>query len=306
MNDRRSAPSSKSVKKNDGGPISFSALEKFSENDLDAWKRLSRRLTSFNNELYSSLHTQRRLIYEKLLAALYEGSCRQFEFTDWWRIVDELYSSHPLDPKGSTLWVGGRFNFGQRINSLEFNPFPALYLAGDHESAFCEKFQIDKAGRNGLKDNEIAFNPDRCFTTYRVALKMNRVFDLRNKNSLDKFASLIAGFRVPQEVKKSALALRISKIPLARSSSMIMRSVFHKKWQTLPAQFGLPSNSQILGKMLRDAKYEGILYRSVRTKRLCMAVFTENLEADSYVEVIGETSANVKVKKIDSGFLKWL
>jgi hypothetical protein len=74
---------------------------------------------------------------------------------------DYRWTLHPLSAAGSLTSIGGRFNAGAEIDSRTFDPWPSLYLASDHATAYREKFQIE-AGQtvDGLSPEELARAPD--------------------------------------------------------------------------------------------------------------------------------------------------
>jgi hypothetical protein len=64
--------------------------------------------------------------------------------------------------------------------------------------------------------------------------------------------------------------------------------------------FDLSSNSQIFGKMLRDAGYEGLIYPSVRGTGTCLAIFVENFRnSTSFIEVSNPVPPYVKNSRLD-------
>jgi hypothetical protein len=57
-------------------------------------------------------------------------------------------------------------------------------------------------------------------------------------------------------------------------------------WRLPPTLFDLPSNSQLLAKILFDAGFEAIIYKSSKTGKRCIAVFPQNLKhTDSFIEL---------------------
>ena len=72
-------------------------------------------------------------------------------------------------------------------------------------------------------------------------------------------------------------------------------------WRAWPLQFDVPSNSQVLGRLLRDAGYEAVLYPSSKGPMQCLAVFPENLHAsDSFLELSGAYPEVVTGRRLDA------
>jgi hypothetical protein len=49
-------------------------------------------------------------------------------------------------------------------------------------------------------------------------------------------------------------------------------------WKSWPIHFDVPANSQVFARMVVEAGFEGILYRSAKGAGKCLAVFTRRLE----------------------------
>jgi hypothetical protein len=74
---------------------------------------------------------------------------------------------------------------------------------------------------------------------------------------------------------------------LIRSPSLLQRKLLDPNWRMVPAQFDLPSNSQIFGRLAVAAGLHGILYPSSKQAgKRCMALFMQNWSnSESLVEV---------------------
>ena len=72
-------------------------------------------------------------------------------------------------------------------------------------------------------------------------------------------------------------------------------------WTDMPIQYGLPSNSQVFARFLREAGFEGVLYRSTRGQGVCIALFLDRLDAsDSFVELSDNAPPDVTITRLDS------
>jgi hypothetical protein len=69
----------------------------------------------------------------------------------------------------------------------------------------------------------------------------------------------------------------------------------------VPTQFGLPSNSQIFGRMISGAGIHGILYPSLRNSpQKCLALFPQNwASSSSVVEVMDGSPGTARLTRID-------
>ena len=69
----------------------------------------------------------------------------------------------------------------------------------------------------------------------------------------------------------------------------------------MPAQFEVPANSQVFGRMLIEAGFEGVLYPSSKGAGKCIALFPEVLvNSESYVELSDPTPAQLGHRRLDS------
>lgn len=101
----------------------------------------------------------------------------------------------------------------------------------------------------------------------------------------------------------AALAKRIGIKPpwLVTTPTKLRETLLAPGWRGMPAQFEVPANSQIIGCLLIEAGFEGILYPSSKGKGLCIALFPEVLiNSESYVELIDPVPAHLGHRRLDS------
>jgi hypothetical protein len=126
--------------------------------------------------MHFSLEPERRRFRQELIQALQLQEPKSLEILDWVRIVDYRFSLTPLSSAGSLLEYGGRFNAGIDLNPGTLNPWPALYLAEDYETAYREKFQIKSNDlTNGLKPEELALEHGKSHTTVFLSGRLDGV-----------------------------------------------------------------------------------------------------------------------------------
>ena len=104
-----------------------------------------------------------------------------------------------------------------------------------------------------------------CFPV-SVSGNLDAVLDVGDDTNLAAFVALIKGFRV-----SSALSLKANRLgfPLhVIKTVQELTDVLHAPgWRNWPTLFEVPAVSQIFGRIVLDAQIDGILYKSVLTKK---------------------------------------
>ena len=132
-------------------PNGLLELDRFSEKSLQQWQTASRDLDEFQDSLHFGPEPERRRYRAELIASLNSVGGVELSLRNWSRLVTYQFSMNPLSAAGSLHDIGGRFNAGIDLDSQTLDPWPALYLAEDYETAFREKFQIaSDATESGL------------------------------------------------------------------------------------------------------------------------------------------------------------
>jgi hypothetical protein len=289
-----------------GEPVDQGLLEldRFSGADLDRWRQASQQLDALHRELYHGLEVQRNGRWAQLLDALRACPPVRLEFSGWHRAVSYRHSLSPLSLAGSLRGIGGRFNVGQDLRIEGFEAWPALYFAEDFETAYREKFQLPRGSRiDGLTPEDLALEREEGFSDVLVSGCIETAIDLSDQSSLESFVNLIAHFRMPESVLKLARKLGIPAraVSLIRSTSKLLKVVLEQNWRIWPAQFGLPSQSQTLGRLLMLAGYEAIVYPSTKGGGRCVAALPMNFaNGGSFVELKGPHPPEVAYPRLDS------
>ena len=217
----------------------------------------------------------------------------------WTRIVDYRYSLEPLSAKGS-IEKGGRFNIGKDLDFDRFAPFPALYIASNYDTAYAECFGPPVPGAE-LQPHEFALRKSNSFTSVALKGQINGLFDLRQPSSVKEFAQIIGKFRMTRELQQMARQLDM-KGPLLIHSAKGMHKGLLSNWREMPIQHGLPSNSQVFSRFVKQAGFEGIIYPSTKGEGECIALFPDQLEgSDSYLELSDKPPEQVSITRLDSG-----
>ena len=268
-------------------------LDRFDEASLETWTELSADLDELQDILYFNLEPERRRLRPDLLKALQITQPTHLEIENWVRIVDYQWTMYPLSAAGSLTGIGGRFNVGTDLDSRTFDPWPALYLAADHSTAFREKYQI-AAGQlvEGLTPEELSLGHGQSHSTVVLHGKLSRVFQL-TPETLAAVARVLGRIKMPERAEriKKKLNIKPEDLRMLTTGKQLHDVVALHNWRVLPIQFGLPSPSQILSELIRAADFEAIAYQSSKGGGVCLAVFLDRLAPGSFVEVMDKAPA---------------
>ena len=244
-------------------------------------------------EFYSYLRDERQKKEELLRQALFEQSS---SWTDnLCRIVQFRFSQDPLCTYGS-LKKSGRFNCGKHQDIV--TPFPALYLASDHETAMEEKFPSNfQTARGLLSDKELSLDV-RNHSFFNVKVSFQKTLDLRKRNSLKGFFSIILKFKIPTHIKNRITRTNSKRKPsnkvklsVIKEFEVFLATVFDPLHKEIEVYLQHPSNPQWLGHYCQLAGIEAIIYPSIRSCGHNLAVFPEALEPESFVEILCENES---------------
>lgn len=260
---------------------------------MERWGELSADLDELQDILYFNLEPERRRSRPDLLKALQETAAEPLQLENWVRIVDYQWTMYPLSAAGSLTSIGGRFNAGTELDRQTLSPWPALYLASDHATAYREKFQID-AGQmvEGLSPEELALTPGKSHTTVVLNGKLSRVFPLTSA-TLGPLARILGKIKMPERAEriKKKLKFNPNDLRMMTTGKQLHDAAALHNWRVLPVQFGLPAPSQILSELIRAAGFEAISYQSSKNGGKCLAVFVDRLAAGSFIELSGNPPA---------------
>jgi hypothetical protein len=249
-------------------------LDKFSQEDLRTWNRIADDADRYWVGLYHHLEAQRQINRKALVKALASVPSAGLSGAPWYRVIDFQYSLQPLSLKGS-LTVGGRFNIGSDLDPTQFPVFPALYCGSDFETAYAEKFAVISSSSE-LEPHELALRTPESFTSVRLQIDFERLFDLHKLSNLKAFAAIIRKFTMSAEL--IALARELGKKPpwLLQDAGQLRTALLAADWRAFPMQFGIPANSQVFAGLLIEAGFQGVLYPSSKANGQCIAVFPQN------------------------------
>lgn len=283
-----------------GTPLTKGILEldRFSEVSLERWRELSADLDELQDTLYFNLEPERRRRRPELLKALQETQAEPLALENWFRIVDYQWTLYPLSAAGSLTGIGGRFNAGTEIESLTLGPWPALYLASDHATAYREKFQIEASKLvEGLSPEELALTPSKSHTTVVLSGKLSRVFRL-TPATLGPVARVLGKIKMPEKAEriKKKLKFMPNDLRMLTTGKQLHDVAAVHNWRVLPIQFGLAAPSQIMSELIRAADFEAIAYQSSKSGGTCLAVFVDRLAPGSFIELSGNPPAGATAR----------
>ena len=284
-------------------PKGILELDRFTQANVEEWNAFSRDLDELNDVLQYGLEPERRRRRPELLAALAGETAVSVDLKNWVRIVPYQYSLAPLSCAGSLTYIGGRFNPGIDLEPNTIEPWPALYLAQDYETAFREKFQRRHTEVvDGLTPQELALHEGGSHSTVLLKGQLTHLFDLTNAQSFNGIARELGKIVMPGRASqlKRKLKIRERELTMARTGRQLFEMAVNQNWRILPAQFGMPAPSQILAELIFAAEFEGIIYPSTKGLGNCVAVFPEQLKAGSTVELMDAAPAGVKYSRLDS------
>lgn len=112
---------------------------------------------------------------------------------------------------------------------------------------------------------------------------MHNVFDLTEPRSLKPFIAATKHFKFTTDFRKFERSIGIKPVQVARTPTTLLRTFMDPSWRNYPMYADLPANSQVFGKLLNAAGFEGVLYSSVRTDGLALAIFPRCFAGSSSV-----------------------
>ncbi len=291
-----------------GGQSEGFVLDQFSQANLQKWNKLSNALDEYHIRLFYHLEGLRESHKDSLIEALCDSSARSVSESSWYRLVSFRYSDDFLSPRGSLI-TGGRFNIGADLDPRNFLGFPVLYLADGQETAYAEFFgATELSSSEKMSGHEFALQSESSFSMVRLSFEIENVFDLTKSKTLNAFSKVISKFKVTQELRDLGRSIGISASRmLIHDAALLKQDLVSSGWRNYPVQYEIPANSQVFGRLLRDAGFEGVIYPSSKGSGKCIAVFTENLEgSDSFVELVDRAPGNVRHIRLDSSSWKEL
>jgi RES domain-containing protein len=273
-------------------------LDEFSHQDLGAWKRNSALLHQYRVKQFYELESLREIHRSALSDALRTHGYVSMTVKGWTRIVDYRYSLEPLSAKGS-MGKGGRFNIGRDLDLDLFAAFPALYMASNYDTAYAERFGPPIPG-SSIQPHELALRHSSSFSNVALTGEIHCLFDLRDPSTVKEFSQIIGKFRMNKELQQIARKLDMKGSLLIYTGKDLYKSLLGN-WRDMPVQYGLPSNSQVFARFLRQAGFEGVIYPSTKGEGECIALFLDQLDgSDAVIELADKPPPQVVITRLDA------
>jgi hypothetical protein len=212
-------------------------------------------------------------------------------------MVDYQYSDQPLSAAGSIRSIGGRFNVGEGLNP-KLNPFHGLYIAEDPDTAFREYFGD---ARNGLAALDLALTPRKSYSSVCLSGVLHNVLDVTTPAQLKSFCEAYRHFTINPRYKNLLAGTNIRPLTIAADPGMLLHTMQAANWRELGMQLGIPSNSQVFGRLAFEAGYDGIIYQSARKGRRCACIFLENLKhSETTISIADPVPSTETIVTLDS------
>ncbi len=255
--------------------------EYFVDQKLIQFEEYNEKERAYSDTVENYLQREREKLIDDINESFLLNVKNDFEYSGLSRIVNAKFSTYPLCSIGSIKKPpGDRFNFGQSTR-FTTNYFQALYLANNYDTAFSESYHS--------KDEAIG-----DFAHFKVAVKIDRYLDLRDKKVIKDFFKVVKTITLPDEFIKMAKDLKIEPMSLCKRSSELYNSIFserYKAWDTWLDQY---SPSQWLGFYVYKLGIPAIVYPSIRYKDgFNVAIYTDNFH-ETENEVRFKTPADWK------------
>ena len=155
--------------------------------------------------LHYALEAQRRHHRSNLYRALQSAALNKpLELSNWVRVCTYRYSHQPLNTYGSTIGAGGRFNYGDALDSIDAIAFPALYVGENRSVSYREYFGMPRNEKRALTEQEFMLAGNKDISVVHLNGVVHNVLDLTRKTKLQDFVDIISKFSVSNEVQELA------------------------------------------------------------------------------------------------------
>jgi hypothetical protein len=115
-----------------------------------------------------------------------------------------------------------------------------------------------------------------------------------------EFSQIIGKFRMNKELQQIARKLDMKGSLLIYTGKDLYKSLLGNWWD-MPVQYGLPSNSQVFARFLRQAGFEGVIYPSTKGEGECIALFLDQLDgSDAVIELADKPPPQVVITRLDA------
>jgi hypothetical protein len=140
------------------------------------------------------------------------------------------------------------------------------------------------------------------FVSVIISGQLENVFDLREESKLSAFVSIVKRFTLTKETREIARKNGIPRGSLVRSAKQLKTKLLasSKEWRVEPLLADIPAPSQVFGRYIEAAGYEGLLFPSQQGGTLCLAIYPRNFaRSNAYLEVRGRPPSNSTCTRLD-------
>ncbi|HEY6642478.1 RES family NAD+ phosphorylase [Povalibacter sp.] len=252
-------------------------LEMITPTQLRASRLRGEQISEYQSRQFYELEAQRVTHQDKIRSALQSVAGISVPLDGWCRSIKLCYSHVPLSCVGS-LKQSGRFHYGADLGE-RFPAFPALYLAADRPTAHCEMVGYTRKGEttNGFTAEELAMQSATSIAWLAISGVVNNVFDLTQPKNLKPFVETTKGFKFTSDFRKFERACKIRPVRLANTTAVLVITFMDPAWRAVLQYADVPANGQVFGQLVASAGFDGIKYRSTRTRADALVVFPRNL-----------------------------
>jgi hypothetical protein len=139
------------------------------------------------------------------------------------------------------------------------------------------------------------------WATLSLVGRVGNVFDLTKLANLRGVCKIFARFNLSSRVRELEILANRQRTTLVRTPDELLNGMMRDDWRAWPVHFDVAANSQVFARMLIEAGFEGVLYRSAQGAKRCLAIFTRQLSnSDSFVELHGDRPNGIDHARIDA------
>ena len=124
---------------------------------------------------------------------------------------------------------------------------------------------------------DLALTPEKSFACIRVSGVVANLLDITDPKRLKPFCDAIAKFAINSDSQELIRNTTLSPMKVIQTPDVLIETLLSLRWRELGMQLGIPSNSQVFGRIAFEAGYDGIVFKSARGGGRCLCIFLENL-----------------------------
>lgn len=123
--------------------------------------------------------------------------------------------------------------------------------------------------RSGLTARELGLCSENGLAWVSVAGSVNNIFDLTTPSNLKAFTDVIASFHLSARVRQLERRMGLAPMNVITDSTQLHTTFMAEEWRQYPVMWNTPANPQLIGHLLTQAGFEGVLYNAKRQAQRC-------------------------------------